>query len=301
MQATLPNGIELSYESFGDTGAPAVLLIMGLGAQMLRWNIEICDGLVAKGYRVIRFDNRDCGCSSWMDGASIPSVAEVVAALQSGRAPEVPYALEDMAGDCLGLLDALGIDSAHLVGISMGGAIAQLVTAHHPERVRSLACLMTSSGHPGLPGPTPDAAAALFAPLPRERTRENMIADGIRRFRVVASPSYPSDDEWLQALFAREFDRGFNPQGVARQLAAIIANGDRRALLARIAVPTLVLHGADDPLIPVGCGEDIARHVPGARLQVVSGMGHDLPLALTDTFVSAIAALAGEAEALRRT
>lgn len=299
MQAKLSTGLCLEYECFGEAGAPAILLIMGLGAQMLRWNAEICEGLAAAGYRVIRFDNRDCGCSTWMDDAPVPAMGEIVAALKVGEAPAVPYTLNDMAGDCLGLLDVLGIASAHIVGISMGGAIAQVLAAHHPARVRSLTCLMASSGHPALPGPTPEAATALFSPLPRERSRENMIADGIRRFRVVASPDYPSDAEWLQQLFAREFDRGFNPQGVARQLAAIIANGDRCALLRDIAVPTLVLHGAEDPLIPAACGEDIARHVPGARLHIVPGMGHDLPLALTGTLVAAIVSVAQEASAAR--
>ncbi len=296
MQVRLANDLQLEYESFGSPDAPAILLIMGLGAQMLRWNIEICEGLVDAGYRVIRFDNRDCGRSSWMDDAPVPALSEIVAALKAGREPTVPYTLDDMASDCLGLLDALNIAAAHIVGISMGGAIAQLLAARHTERVRSLTCIMASSGHHGLPGPTPDAATALFAPLPQERTRENMIADGIRRYRVNASPGYPSDEAWLQELFAREFDRGFNPRGVARQLAAIIANGDRRPLLAGIRVPALVMHGADDPLIPAACGEDIARHIPGARLHIVPGMGHDLPLALTDTLVAALASIAGSVE-----
>jgi pimeloyl-ACP methyl ester carboxylesterase len=296
MQARLANNIQLEYESFGSPNAPAILLIMGLGAQMLRWNAEICEGLVDAGYRVIRFDNRDCGCSSCMDNAPVPVLGDIVAALNTGRVPVVPYSREDMASDCLGLLDALGIAAAHVVGISMGGAIAQILAARHAGRVRSLTCIMASSGHHGLPGPTPDAATALFSPLPRERTRKSMIDDGIRRYRLVGSPGYPSDEIWLQDLFAREFDRGFNPQGVARQLAAIIANGDRRLLLRDIRVPTLVMHGAEDPLIPAACGEDIARHIPGARLHIVPGMGHDLPLALTDTFVAALASIAGSVE-----
>ena len=296
MQVCLTNDITLEYESFGSPDAPAILLIMGLGAQMLRCNIEICDGLVDAGYRVIRFDNRDCGLSTRFDDALIPAVGDIITALKNGRAPAVPYTLDDMATDCIGLLDALGIKVAHVVGISMGGAIAQLIAAHHADRVLSLTCLMASSGHLTLPGPTPEAAAALFAPLPRERSRDSIVADGIRRFRVVASPDYPSDDVWLQQLFVREFDRGFYPAGVARQLAAIVANGDRRPLLTTIRVPTLVLHGAEDPLIPAACGEDIARHVPGARLHIIPGMGHDLPLALTDELVGTIAALAGAAE-----
>ena len=296
MQVRLGNNLQLEYESFGSSDAPAVLLIMGLGAQLLRWNPEICDGLVAAGYRVIRFDNRDCGLSTHFDEAPIPAVGDVIAALRNGEKPAVPYTLDDMADDCVGLLDALGIGAAHIVGISMGGAIAQLVAAHHADRVLSLTCLMASSGNLALPGPTPEAAAALFAPLPRDRSRDSIVADGIRRFLVVASPDYPSDGAWLQQLFAREFERGFYPPGVARQLAAIIANGDRRPLLATIRVPTLVLHGAEDPLIPAACGEDIARHVPGARLHLIPGMGHDLPLALTGELFAAIVAVARAAE-----
>lgn len=295
MQVRLANDLHLEYESFGSPAAPVILLIMGLGAQLLRWNVEICEGLVAAGYRVIRFDNRDCGLSSRLESLPVPPMGEVLAALKAGQSPVVPYTLEDMAGDSVGLLDALGIASAHVVGISMGGAIAQIIAAEYPERVLSLTCVMASSGNPALPGPTPDAATALFAPLPRERTREHMVADGIRRFLVVASPRYPSDPQWLEAIFGREFDRGLYPQGVARQLAAIIANGDRREQLQRIKAPTLVLHGADDPLIPAACGEDIARHVSGARLVLIPGMGHDLPLALTGTFVEAIVSVVREA------
>lgn len=297
MQVRLANDLHLEYESFGRPDAPAILLIMGLGAQMLRWNVEICEGLVDAGYRVIRFDNRDCGLSTRFDEAPIPAVGDIISTLKSGRTPAVPYTLDDMAGDCVGLLDALGIEAAHIVGISMGGAIAQLIAAHHASRVRSLTCLMASSGNLALPGPSPEAAAALFAPLPRDRSRDSIVADGIRRFLVVASPDYPSDGAWLQQLFAREFERGFYPPGVARQLAAIIANGDRRPLLATIRVPTLVLHGAEDPLIPAACGEDIARHVPGARLHLIPGMGHDLPLALTGELVGAIASIARVTEA----
>lgn len=296
MQVRLANDIALEYETFGDPDAPTVLLIMGLGAQLLRWNIEICDGLVAAGYRVIRFDNRDCGLSTRFDTAPIPAVAEIIAALRCGEMPAVPYTLDDMAGDSIGLLDALQIERAHVVGISMGGAIAQLLAAAYPQRARSLTCIMASSGHQALPGPAPEAANALFAPLPRDRSRDSIVADGIRRFRVVASPGYPSDDAWLQQLFAREYDRGFYPAGVARQLAAILANGDRRQVLGRITVPTLVLHGTEDPLIPPACGEDIARHVPQARLRAISGMGHDLPLQLTETLVDAIVAIAREAD-----
>lgn len=290
MQAKLPGNLHLEYESFGAENAPAILLIMGLGAQLLRWNIEICEGLAAKGYRVIRFDNRDCGRSSWMDGAPIPDIG---AAMRHGTKLEVPYTLEDMAADSLALLDALSIRAAHIVGISMGGAIAQIIAAQQPERTLSLTCIMSSSGRPTLPGPTPEAAVALFAPLPRDRSRDSIVADGVRRYLAVASPSYPTEVARLQSMFEQEYERGFYPQGVARQLAAIIANGDRSALLGEIRVPTLVIHGADDPLIPAVCGDDIARQVSGAELLVIEGMGHDLPLVLTGQLVDAIVSVAG--------
>jgi pimeloyl-ACP methyl ester carboxylesterase len=290
MQAKLPGNLHLEYESFGANSAPAILLIMGLGAQLLRWNIEICEGLAAQGYRVIRFDNRDCGRSSWMDGAPIPDIG---AAMRHGTQLEVPYTLEDMAADSLALLDALSIPAAHIVGISMGGAIAQIIATQQPERTLSLTCLLASSGKPGLPGPTPEAAAALFAPLPRDRGRDSIVADGIRRYLAVASPSYPTEPARLQSMFEQEYERGFYPQGVARQLAAIIANGDRSSLLGKIGVPTLVIHGADDPLIPAACGQDIARQVSGAELLLIEGMGHDLPEALSGQLVDAIATFAG--------
>lgn len=291
MQAILPSNIRLEYESFGADDAPTVLLIMGLGAQLLRWNIEICEGLVERGYRVIRFDNRDCGRSSWMDGAPIPDIG---AALRHGTQLEVPYTLEDMAADSVALLDALAIPAAHIVGISMGGAIAQIIAATQPARTLSLTCLMASSGRPGLPGPTPEAGAALFAPLPRDRGRDSIVADGIRRFLAVSSPGYPTEPARLQAMFEQEYDRGFYPQGVARQLAAIIANGDRSPLLGQIKVPTLVIHGALDPLIPAACGLDIARQIPGADVCIIDGMGHDLPVQLTTKLVDAIDSIAGK-------
>lgn len=279
--ATLPNGIRLAYESFGADEAPAILLIMGLGAQMVRWNIELCDELVIRGYRVIRFDNRDCGGSTHLDDAFIPTVGR-------GTPLAVPYALEDMAADAIGLLDALGIAAAHMAGASLGGAIAQLVAAVYPDRTLSLTSVMSSSGNPDLPPPTPAAAQALFAPLPRTIDRASIVADAIQRYRTISSPAYPTDEERLRWMFQQEYDRGFNPRGVVRQLGALIANGDRRPQLRAISVPTVVLHGRDDPLVRVQCGEDVAANVPGARLQVIDGMGHDLPLALNRAFADVI-------------
>ncbi|MBK9027105.1 MAG: alpha/beta hydrolase [Propionivibrio sp.] len=279
------NAIELHYESFGSASAPAILLIMGLGAQMTRWNIELCDLLVQRGFRVIRFDNRDCGLSTLCDGQGLPDIG---AALRGGSLFALPYTLDTMAADCIGLLDALDIDTAHLVGASMGGAIAQIIAARFPERTLSLTSIMSSSGNPLLPPPAPAAALSLFAPLPVALDRKTIVNDAIARFMAVASPGHPTAPEDLQTLFGKEYDRSFYPQGVARQLGAFIANGDRRPLLRRITCPTVVLHGKDDPLIKLACGEDVANNVPDAELRVVEGMGHDFPVALTETFADAI-------------
>ncbi|TLD44335.1 MAG: Rhodomycin D methylesterase DauP [Accumulibacter sp.] len=289
MPTVTANKLQIEYESFGSDTAPVILLIMGLGAQLNRWNIELCDALVGRGFRVLRFDNRDCGLSSKLDEAGVPDIGR---ALRSGVPPDAPYSLEDMAADCIGLLDALGIKAAHVVGASMGGAIAQIVAARYPERSLSLTSIMSTSSHPDLPPPSSGAAQALLAPLPATRDRESLIEDAIRRQLAVASPEYPTCPNRLRNQFVEEHERSFHPRGVTRQLAAFLASGDRRALLATITIPALVLHGADDPLIPLACGEDVAAHIPGAELRVIEGMAHDFPLALTDVFADAIAAVA---------
>lgn len=292
MPQVTANELQIEYEIFGDESAPAILLIMGLGAQLGRWNTELCTALVDRGYRVIRFDNRDCGLSTKLDELGVPDIGK---ALRTGQPVDAPYTLQDMAADCIGLLDALAIERAHVVGASMGGAIAQIISALYPQRVLSLTCLMTTSGHPDLPPPTPEASRALFAPLPEKRDKESLVEDAIRRFLAVASPSYPSCPQRLLDSFNAEHERGYHPRGVARQLAAFLASDHRRELLQTITAPTLVLHGADDPLIPVACGYDVAAHIPGAEIRVIEGLGHDLPLALTEEFADAIAAVARRA------
>lgn len=287
------NTIELHYESLGPTSAPTILLIMGLGAQMTRWNVELCDLLVERGFRVIRFDNRDCGLSTLCGELALPDFS---ALLRGGWPIALPYTLDTMAADCIGLLDALDIKRAHLAGASMGAAIAQIIAAHHPERTLSLTSIMSSSGNPLLPPPTSTAALSLFAPMPATADRASVVEDAISRFLSVASPGYPTALEDLQVLFGQEYDRCFNPKGVARQLAAFIAHGDRRPLLKRITCPTVVLHGRDDPLIPLACGEDVANSIPEAELRVVDGMGHDFPVALTETFADAICRAAARSQ-----
>lgn len=293
MPSIATNSIELHYESFGATEAPAILLIMGLGAQLTRWNIELCDALVERGYRVIRFDNRDCGLSTHCDGMPLPDIGK---AMRGGALSALPYTLETMAADCIGLLDALNIDKAHFAGASMGAAIAQVIAAHYPERTLSLTSIMSSSGNPMLPPPTPAAAMALFAPLPLTRDRATIVADGIARFLPISSPDYPTPHKELEKIFAQEYDRSFYPQGVARQLGALIANGDRRQFLRTITCPAVVLHGKDDPLIPLACGEDVASNIQNAEMRVIDGMGHDFPIALTQTFADAICAAARAAD-----
>ncbi len=279
------NSIELYYESFGSARAPAILLIMGLGAQLTRWNSELCDLLVECGFRVIRFDNRDCGRSTLCDGLPLPDIG---AALRGGLLSVLPYTLDTLAADSVGLLDALKIDQAHLVGASMGASVAQTIAARYPQRTRSLTSIMSTSGNPLLPPPTATAAMSLFAPLPASRDRASIVADAIARHLAVASPDYPTPLADLQRMFGEEFDHGFYPQGVARQLAALLASGDLRPLLRTITCPSVVVHGRNDPLIQLACGEDVANTIPDSQMRVIEGMGHDFPVALSGDFADAI-------------
>jgi pimeloyl-ACP methyl ester carboxylesterase len=282
--------IHLEIESFGSPQAPAIILVMGLGAPLTRWNVELCEELVARGYRVVRFDNRDCGLSTHLHDAPPPALGQH---MKTGAPLVPPYTIAEMAADAVSVLDTLRIDRAHFVGASLGGAIVQHVAASHPQRTLSLTSIMASSGNPALPPPTAAAAMSLFAPLPPEQDEASIVSDALPRFRAVASPAYPTPEERLTAMIGAEYRRGFDPAAVKRQLAALMADGDRRPLLAEIAVPTVVLHGAADPLVPVEHGRDTAACVAGAELRVVAGMGHDFPVALTTVFADAICAAAG--------
>lgn len=287
------NGIELEYESFGRAGDPPLLLVMGLGAQMILWHDEFCGALAERGFHVTRFDNRDVGRSTWLDAAGMPDVLGALAAAGAGQPIDAPYRLSDMAGDAVALLDTLGAGSAHVVGASMGGMIAQTLAIEHPARVRTLTSIMSTTGHPGLPPARPEAMALLMTPMPAERAAQ--IERSVEASRVIGSPAYPSDPAELRALAERAYDRGVNPPGFARQLVAILASGSRRAALAGVRVPTLVIHGDADPLVPVEAGRDTAAAVPGARLLELPGMGHDLPRALWPAVVDAIVEHAGKA------
>ncbi|MEJ2716837.1 MAG: alpha/beta fold hydrolase [Deltaproteobacteria bacterium] len=281
------NGIEIAYDTFGNPGDPPLLLIMGLGAQMIHWDEEFCKRLAARGYWVIRFDNRDVGLSTHFHDAEVPDIPAVMERFLRGEPAFIPYTLKDMGEDAVGLLDALGIESAHVVGISMGGMIGQLIAIHFPERIRTLTCLMSTTGEPGLPPPTPEAMSVLMTPLPTERTA--YIEDSARIWRVIAGPKFQHDDSQARKWAELAHDRGLNPDGIARQMAAITASGGRRRALESVAVPTLVIHGDGDPLLPLECGKDIADAIPGAKLMIIEGLGHALPEAVWTEVIDAIA------------
>ena len=282
------NGIELCYDTFGDASSPPLLLIMGLASQMIAWHDEFCSQLAARGYRVIRFDNRDIGLSTRFDDAGVPNVAAAFAAALQGKPVDAPYRLRDMAADAFGLLDALAIESAHVVGASMGGAIAQTMAIERPERLRTLTSIMSTTGEPGLPPPTPEATAVLLrAPA---TTLEGYIESYAQTWKVLRAGSFPEDESLDRERAERLHARGLNPPGVARQLAAILASGSRKAALGAVRVPTLVLHGDADPLVPLACGVDTAESIPGARLVVIPGMGHAQPISCWRRIIDAIAA-----------
>lgn len=288
------NGIELAWDSFGDEHAPPLVLIMGLGMQMIGWDEALCEKLAARGFRVIRFDNRDVGQSSWMDTSGEPDPLRVWNEMMKKRArPPSPYTLADLAEDTVGLLDGLGIRAAHLAGASMGGMIAQEIAIRHPERVLSLTSIMSTTGEPDVRGPSFETLAALLEPFPPERAA--FIERSVRLQRTIGSPGFPRDEAYVRRLAARSFDRGYHPAGMKRQLIAIWASPGRRQALASLKIPTVVFHGDADPLLPVEDGVDTARAIPGARLIRVPGMGHELPREIWPRLVDAIAEAAGRA------
>jgi len=289
------NGIELEYDTFGSKGDRPLLLIMGLGAQMLQWDERFCAALAERGQFVIRFDNRDVGLSTKFDHAGVPDLAKLMqpGADRSG----VPYTLDDMADDAAGLLGALGLDSAHIFGSSMGGMIAQTVAYRHAAKTRSVISLYSSTGNPKLPPAKPEAMAVLMTPRPSDRA--GAIEAAVRASQVTSGPGYPLDPEYLRERHTRMFDRSFTPTASARHLAAVTAHGNRAPRLAAITAPTLVIHGTSDPLVPVECGRDTARSIPGAELWEIEGLGHGIPPALWNALADRIAAHAAKAEARR--
>ncbi|MDP3854313.1 alpha/beta fold hydrolase [Phenylobacterium sp.] len=283
------NGIPLHYEAHGpETGEP-LLLIMGLGAQMTRWPAEFVAELAGRGYRVVQYDNRDVGLSHKFDEAGAPDMPEVYKALMSGQKPPVPYLVSDMAADGVGLMDALGFERAHIVGASMGGMIAQNLAAEHPGRVLSLTSIMSSTGNPALPPAKPEAMERLSNRGPDPRTDlEGFLDHGVSGARIMNGPNYQADEAELRASLKSDYERSFYPVGFARQMAAIVASGDRRATIAKITAPTVVVHGADDPLVPPTGGEDTHVTIPGSELHVLPAMGHNLPKPLIATLCDLI-------------
>ena len=284
---TSNTGIEIFYEDHGKPENEAILLVMGLGAQLTLWPDELVDALVGEGFRVIRYDNRDIGLSQKMEGARAPSLATQVLRKKFGWPAKVPYTLTDMAHDGIGLLDALEIDTAHVVGASMGGMIAQLMAVHHGPRLRSLTSIMSTTGNGKLPQAEKHAMDALIAPL-AAMDEETLVAHGLNIARNIGSPGFPFDPQQQREKVLKNVRRSVYPAGLPRQLAAIIDDGCRRSRLADVRVPTLVLHGEDDPLVKLAAGEDTAASIPGARLVTIPGWGHDIPMPLIDRIAGEI-------------
>jgi pimeloyl-ACP methyl ester carboxylesterase len=284
------NGLDIEYESLGDPAAPAILLIMGLGMQLVAWPDRFCEHLIGRGFRVIRFDNRDAGLSGRVTGGKRPNLVWAMLAARLRLPLRPPYTLADMAADAIGLIDGLGIARAHVVGASMGGMIAQVLAARFPQRVLSLTSIMSSSGNPSISRPKGDALKALLSKPEDPHNPEVVIDHLVRVLGVIGSPGFPADPGELRQRVGRAVRRGYYPAGVARQLVAVIASGDRRKLLRTIVAPTLVIHGSADPLVPLEAGRDTARNIPGSALLIVDGMGHDLPAALYERLAEAIAA-----------
>lgn len=288
-----PSGssVELAYETFGDPAARPVLLVMGLAMQMLGWPSELCEALAERGHFVIRFDNRDVGLSTHLDDAPRGDVAAVI----TGDRSTVAYSLSDMAEDALGLLDQLKLASAHIVGASMGAAIAQHIAIEHRRRVLSLTSMMGSTGSPKVGLPTPQAISAVLAPP--GRTRVEVIERAVKISRALASPGFPFDEKVARERAAASFERRYDPAGVSRQLVAVLSQTDRTSQLNSLQLPTLVVHGTDDPLVNVSGGRATAKAIPKADLVLIPGMGHDLPRGVWPQLLDCISSLTEKAEA----
>lgn len=290
------NGLTLEYESFGRESDPTILLIMGFAAQMIMWPTALCQGLAAKGFRVIRFDNRDVGKSTHLDRLGMPNIADAMVKRMSGQKVDAPYSLDDMAQDAASLLDALGIKQAHIVGASMGGMIAQLVAAKHPGHTKSLTSIMSTTGRADLPPGKPEAMAALTTP-PASDSREDRIAAGMRVAHALASPGFKDSEEDMFRNVEEAVDRvPYDAAGVARQMLAIFSAPPRNDILKTVKVPSLVIHGADDPILTVEGGKDTADSIPGGRLIIVPGMAHDFGKALVPVYIQYIGDFAQSVE-----
>ena len=290
------NGIDLEYESFGLERDPLVLLIMGFAAQLIFWPETLCQGLAAEGFRVVRFDNRDVGKSTHLARLPAPDPRALLAEVMAGKRPDVPYSLDDMANDAVGLMDALGVDRAHIVGASMGGMIAQLIAINHPARVKSLVSIMSTTGRRDLPPGDRETLSVLFSP-PKSMSRDDLIDASILVQKALSSPSFPVGEAEMRLTAERRTDRApFDPAGLARQSAALIAAQPRNALLKEVRCPALVMHGADDPVIPAAAAKDTAESIPGAQLVIVPGMAHDFGPRLVPVYLKHIGDFVQKAE-----
>ena len=289
------NGISLEVEDHGSPNGEPLLLVMGLGMQLTAWPDELVQMLVARGFRVIRFDNRDVGLSQGFDQLGVPNVPMAAMKFAFHLPIRPPYPLSALADDAIGVLDALGIAQAHVCGASMGGMVAQLMAIHHPQRLKSLTLMMTSTGSRRVPMATPEVRRALLSRPENPRDPASVAAHLGRFMHLIGSPGYRPDPAWMQARLRAAVDRAYRPAGTARQLVAIAADGDRSRRLAGVTLPCRVIHGQADPLVPVGAAHDLARKIAGAELDLIDGMGHDLPMPLLPRFTQGIALAAGRA------
>lgn len=293
------NGLEIELDDQGPTGGEPLLLVMGLGMQLVAWPDTLVRDLVARGFRVLRIDNRDAGLSTQLDGLGVPNLAWAALRYAMHLPVHAPYGIADMAADVVGVLDALGLPAVHVCGASMGGMIAQHLAARHPARVKSLTLMMTTTGARHLPQAQAHVRRAMLRRPGAAASREAIVEHLARIVSLIGSPGYPTPPEQLRERLADAVRRAWRPAGTARQLAAIVADGDRSALVSTIAAPTHVIHGEEDPLVPAASGRDLAERIVGATLDVVPGMGHDLPAALLPRFGSGIATNAERVRAAR--
>lgn len=290
----MANGLRLAYDEFGDTNNPTIVLIMGLGTQMIAWPVKLCEDLAQQGFRVIRFDNRDVGLSQKIETKKDTNILKLLLRKRLGLSIRVPYTLRDMATDAVGVLDHLEIDQAHWVGASMGGMIAQILAAEHPQRTRSLTSIMSTTGNPDLPQTSWKVSKQLLS-RPPASSEKAYLKHALQTWAMVGSPDYPPEKEALTERILASVRRSYSPKGYRNHMAAIIESGDRRGLLRKIRVPTLIIHGKADVLVPVDGGLDTAQQIKHAELKLVEGMGHDLPRELIPKFVTWIAENANQA------
>ncbi|HKX39673.1 MAG TPA: alpha/beta fold hydrolase [Burkholderiaceae bacterium] len=289
------NGIAIEVEDHGSPGGEPLLLVMGLGMQLVAWHEDFVAGLVARGFRVIRFDNRDIGLSQRFDHLGVPNLVLDSLRFAAGLNVKSAYSIADMADDAIGVLDALGIRRAHVCGASMGGMIAQHMALRNPQRLKSVTLMMTTSGARHLPGPTLKVRGALISRPAEPHKVDSVIDHYVRLYRLIGSPGYPARDEELRSRLGRAVRRSYRPQGTARQMVAIAADGNRSPWLGRIELPVQIIHGRDDPLVPVAAGHDLAAKIAGAEVDIIDGMGHDLPEPLWPRFTAGIVNVAARA------